>query len=168
MEELKQYITTVDNFPNHGIKFYDVSPLLQHKLCTTISALAAQYTDEFWRGVDGIVGIDARGFIFASALAFYKQKSLFLVRKAGKLPPPLSSHSYSLEYGTDTLEMKSGTGNVLIVDDVLATGGTLYASAELCKKSGYTVQGFTTILNLTSLNDFSWNDLKAKAVLAYE
>ncbi len=168
MSALKKYVSDVVDFPSKGIVFRDISPLLAEKFTETIEQMEAMFESSFWEDTCTIVGIDARGFLFASAVAAKKQKRLVLVRKANKLPPPVISLSYQLEYGEDTLEMKPGKGNVLIVDDVLATGGTLRAAADLCKKAGYTVGGFATAIDLTYLNDFSWEGLKVNSLIQYD
>ena len=90
-----------------------------------------------------------------------------LIRKAGKLPNPGGKVSYGLEYGNDALEMQNGSKKVLIVDDVLATGGTFKAAADLCKQTGHTVVDFGVFINLMALNNFEWNGIKAKTVLEY-
>jgi adenine phosphoribosyltransferase len=167
MSILKKYINDVSNFPSQGIVFRDISPLLAEKFSETIEEMEAMFKPSFWEDICTIVGVDARGFLFASALAAKKQKRLVLIRKAKKLPPPVISLSYKLEYGEDTLEMKPGKGKVLIVDDVLATGGTLQAAADLCKKAGYVVSGFATAIDLTYLNNFLWEGLKANSVIQY-
>lgn len=168
MEELKNYIAPVPDFPQKGILFYDISPLLAHRLPQAIRMLEALYPPEFWEDVDVIAGIDARGFLFASALAMHLEKQLALVRKPGKLPPPVTRYEYDLEYGSDALEMKAGSGRTVIVDDVLATGGTLRAAAELCNRSGYEVRGFATVIDLPFLHDFSWQGLRPKSLVRYD
>lgn len=168
MSALKQYVHDIANFPSQGIIFRDISPLLAEKFSETIEQMDRLFSKEFWDETCTIVGIDARGFLFASALAAKKQKRLVLIRKANKLPPPTISLSYDLEYGKDTLEIKAGKGKALIVDDVLATGGTLKAAADLCQKAGYDVNGLSTVIDLTYLNQFEWNNLKVKSLLQYD
>ncbi len=91
-------------------------------------------------------------------------------RKGGKLPPPFSEKSYDLEYGQATLQLKPGNGNVAIVDDVLATGGTLKAAAELCADAGYTVKSLAVLIDLAFLHDddFNWQGITPRAVMTYE
>lgn len=161
-------IDHVPDFPMPGIMFYDISRVLSTRMEDAISEMVALYSKEEWDSIDLIGSIDARGFIFASALAMHTDKNIVMIRKAGKLPPPLVSYKYDLEYGTDTLEMRHGNGNVLLADDVLATGGTLKAAAELCKKSGYHVNGFATFIDLRFLNNFTWQGLQCRSVLQYE
>ena len=167
-DHLKKFIADVPNFPKAGIMFRDITPLLTQHFHETIVALAETHTPQEWENIDCLVGVEARGFIFASALASYLNKGLVLIRKAGKLPPPVVSTSYDLEYGSDNLEVKKGTGRALIVDDVLATGGTLKAAASLCEDAGYKVKGFITLIDIRFLNQFDWNGLKVKSVIHYD
>jgi len=166
-EALKQYIDQVEDFPKPGVKFRDISPLLAGKFPETIAEMIALYDTSLWQEVDVIAGVDARGFIFAASIAEKLGKQLALIRKKGKLPPPVVSLTYQLEYGSDTLEMKMGEGNIVIVDDVLATGGTLTAAADLASKAGYEVSCLITAVNLAHLNNFSWNGLQAHSLIEY-
>ena len=103
--------------------------------------------------------------VINSALATLFSKGLVLIRKKGKLPPPVISKSYNLEYGQDSLEINPGSGNVIIVDDVLATGGTLKAAKELCKNAGYNVVDCGVLIDLKFLHE---SDIKTKSVIVYE
>ncbi len=139
MEELKQVIRDVPDFPKPGIVFKDITPLLQNAdvFQKVIAALLERYQ---LKSFDKIVGIESRGFLFGSALAYALKKSFVLVRKKGKLPWKTVSMAYDLEYGTDTIQMhedaiRSGDC-VLLVDDLLATGGTSRAACELIQKMG--------------------------------
>lgn len=161
---LEDYIENIPDFPKNGIIFKDISPLLASKYPQTIEKMAALLEPELVSTIDAFVGIDARGFIFASGLAMYFKKNLVMVRKGGKLPLPHEEIEYSLEYGTAKLSLKNGVGKVIIVDDVLATGGTLKAAADLCTRAGYEVIDFAVLLNLTYLNDFRWNNLRVKSL----
>src|ERR1700677_3566388 len=137
MLELKQAIADIPDFPRPGILFYDISPLLRDHLEATVQALDALLTDEEWSGIDALAGIESRGFILGAALALKRGKGFVLIRKQGKLPPPVVDVAYDLEYGSGVLEMQRGSGRLLLVDDVLATGGTLTAAANLCERAGY-------------------------------
>ena len=110
------------------------------------------------------IGIESRGFIFASALSMHYGGGLVLCRKKGKLPPPKIALDYQLEYGTDTLEIKPGQGNAVIVDDVLATGGTMNAAEQLASNAGYTVTDKLVLINLKFLN----SDTSVKSIIEYE
>ena len=132
---LLDYIHTIKDFPKEGIYFKDIQPLLADTVAfkqaiTEMGRLVEQ--PDYW------VGIESRGFIFASALAATFGGGLRLIRKHGKLPPHfLVKESYDLEYGSDTIEMKQGNGSVIIVDDVIATGGTMNASENIVSNAGY-------------------------------
>lgn len=167
--ELEALIRAVPDFPKPGILFRDITPLLANRLHDTILSLAALYSDAEWNQIDAIVGIESRGFILASALAFAKERQLLLVRKPGKLPPPVLRETYSLEYGNDALEMSTvqEPRRVLVVDDVIATGGTLAATCALCERSGHTVQGIAALINLTSLNQFDWQGVTPRWLFSY-
>ncbi|MFM9890073.1 MAG: adenine phosphoribosyltransferase [Rickettsiales bacterium] len=164
---LRSFVRDVPDFPKPGILFRDIAPLLREQLPATVAAMQGLYSPAEWAGVDVIGGIEARGFILGAALALAAGKGFVPLRKAGKLPGPLVARSYGLEYGKDTLELQHGTGRMLIVDDVLATGGTLEAAAELASEAGYIVAGFACLINLSFLNQFRWRDFTARAVLEY-
>jgi adenine phosphoribosyltransferase len=165
---LKRYIEDVADFPVQGVTFRDISPLLAERFAESAEAMAALFDEAAWREASAVVGVDARGFLFAAALAMLKRKRLALVRKAGKLPPPVVRLSYDLEYGSDTLEMKPGQGDVILVDDVLATGGTLRAAASLCERAGYRVAGLAAVIDLRFLNDFLWNGMRVRSLVQYD
>lgn len=137
--ELKSYIKEVPDFPKKGINYKDIQPLLADEQAF-FDALYDMGELVNIEKVDYFVGIESRGFIFASALAAMNMKGFKMVRKAGKLPTgDLVSMEYGLEYGRDTLEMEKGSGNVVIVDDVFATGGTMKAARLICDLAGYNV-----------------------------
>jgi adenine phosphoribosyltransferase len=155
MDNLKSLIREVPDFPKPGILFYDITTLLKDKagLRGVIDALCDHY-----RGarVDMVLGIEARGFIFAPALAYALGVGFVPVRKPKKLPSETLRVSYDLEYGTDSLEMHKDAvapgSRVLIVDDLLATGGTAAAVARLVEQAGGQVAGLAFAIELTFLN----------------
>jgi adenine phosphoribosyltransferase len=124
-------------------------------------------TPQEWDEVDALAGIESRGFILAAALAARRRKGFVLVRKQGKLPPPVVDVSYALEYGSGVLEMQKGQGRVVLVDDVLATGGTMTAAADLCDRAGYRLQGLLALIDLRLVADYSWRNLRLRAAVAY-
>jgi adenine phosphoribosyltransferase len=142
----------VPDFPEPGILFKDISPLLAdaHAFAEVISGLAV-----FAEGADIVAGVEARGFAIAGALARELGCGLVMVRKSGKLPPPTLRRSYALEYGTAEIEVPVDAvagRRVLLVDDVLATGGTLRAAAELLAEAGGSVTGLAVLLELGFLD----------------
>jgi adenine phosphoribosyltransferase len=152
--DLKSYIRDIPDFPKFGIIFKDITPLLQ-------SPEAFRYViDEFakhyeGRKIDAILAIEARGFLLGSALAYKMGKPLVPVRKRGKLPFQTVSVTYALEYGSDTVEIhRDGImagHRVLIVDDVLATGGTMSAACKLVQESGGKVESLAVLMELSFL-----------------
>lgn len=153
--KIQSLIQNVPDFPKPGIIFKDISPLLNdvEGYRDVIDAFAYRYAKS---GLDVVVGIESRGFLFAATLAYVLKLPLALVRKAGKLPDPKISHSYALEYGTDTLELhesaiQAGT-RALLIDDLLATGGTALAACELIEKMGGEVIEIGTVIELAYLH----------------
>jgi adenine phosphoribosyltransferase len=155
MDELKKLIREVPDYPKPGILFYDVTTLLKdpHGFHAMVDHLCAHYADA---KVDAVVGIEARGFIFAPALAYRLGAGFVPVRKPKKLPAKTASVSYQLEYGTDTLEIHEDAiqpgQHVLISDDLLATGGTAAATIKLIRQLGGIVSGAAFAVELTFLN----------------
>src|SRR5436190_1619776 len=153
-EPLKRLIREVPDFPKKGILFYDITTLLKDKtgFATLIDALAEHYMKN---RVDVVVGIEARGFIFGPALAYRLNAGFVPVRKPKKLPAETAKVTYDLEYGTDTLEIhKDAVGRgqrVIIVDDLLATGGTAKATAQLVESIGGEVAGMGFAVELDFL-----------------
>ncbi len=153
--ELKDYIRSIPDFPTPGILFRDITPLLKDPpaFAETISALVARYKDI---EIDAVAGIDARGFLFAAPTALTMGRPIVPIRKQGKLPYETHGVTYQLEYGTDTLEMHRDAvrpgDRVLIVDDLLATGGTLAAAVKLVERAGGLVAGLSVLVELTALN----------------
>jgi adenine phosphoribosyltransferase len=154
MDTLKQLIREVPDFPKPGILFYDITTLLKDKtgLRGTIDALKEHYDGAH---VDVVLGVEARGFIFAPALAYALGAGFVPVRKPRKLPAECAQVSYELEYGSDTLEVHRDAivngARVLIVDDLLATGGTAKAVTELVEQLGGSVAGLGFVVELTFL-----------------
>ena len=155
VEALKGLVRTVPDFPKPGILFYDITTLLKDKtgFAKLIDALAAHYLEE---KIDLVLGIEARGFIFGPALAYRLNAGFVPVRKPRKLPAPVARVTYDLEYGSDTLEVHKGAipngARVAIADDLLATGGTSLAAAQLVQKIGGTVAGLAFMVELDFLN----------------
>ena len=161
----KDYITEVPDFPVQGVNFKDISPLLANQKlfeeCIDEMGMLVDMPD-YW------IGIDARGFIFASALSMIHGGGVVMCRKAGKLPPPVTRKRYQLEYGTEWIEMKEGTGTAVIVDDVLATGGTLQATNDLAKMVGYDVIDNLVLIDLLYVPTVEGFNFKVKSLIQYE
>ncbi len=154
MNHLKTLIREVPDFPKPGILFYDITTLLKDAqgLHDLIDALGAQFAG---KGIDKVIGIEARGFIFAPAVAYALHSGFVPVRKPKKLPAEVERVEYQLEYGTDALEIHRDAirkgEHVLIVDDVLATGGTAAAVCQLVEKLGGNVVGLGFVIELDFL-----------------
>jgi adenine phosphoribosyltransferase len=168
---LKEHIRQIPDFPKPGILFYDVSTLLAHAAAwratiDNLSAAVAAFRP------DVLVGIESRGFLVAAPLALEMGLGFVMVRKQGKLPGPTLRHTYDLEYGTDTVEaqidaVKPGQ-RVVLLDDLLATGGTLAAAKALMTKLGAEVTGAACIMELTFLNGRERVGLPFYTVLSYD
>ena len=152
---MKQFIQNVPDFPREGINFKDVSPLLKDAaaFATAVSLMARAVEVE---EIDYVAGIEARGFILGSAVANFLNLGFLPIRKPGKLPGETVAQNYILEYGESSLEMQCGAvpegSNVLIVDDILATGGTAKSAAKLVERIGGRVVGFIFLASLEFLN----------------
>jgi adenine phosphoribosyltransferase len=153
--DLKQHIRHVPDFPKAGILFYDITTLLRDKVGfkTTIELLSTPYVDQ---GIDAVVGIESRGFILGAAVAERIGAGFIPIRKPGKLPARAIKEIYDLEYGKDALEIHEDAvargQRILIVDDVLATGGTAAAAVQLVRKLGGELHGLTFLIELLFLN----------------
>ena len=154
VEALKKLVRTVPDFPKPGILFYDITTLLKDKsgFAAMIDAMAAHYLDE---KIDLVLGIEARGFIFGPALAYRLNAGFVPVRKPGKLPAAVARVTYDLEYGADTLEIHLDASRrgqrVGLVDDLLATGGTMEATVKLVKELGGDIAGLAFAVELDFL-----------------
>ncbi len=174
MIDYKKYITEVPDFPNKGVNFKDITPLLSDsnifKEVIYKMAYRVNSAPDYW------IGIDARGFLFASALTMVRGGGAVMCRKAGKLPRPTANYSYQTEYSSDELSMHFGKGTAVIVDDVLATGGTLQATNRLAGIAGYDVIDNLVLIDLsyiprviTTLSDGAKEfDLEVKSLVQYE
>jgi adenine phosphoribosyltransferase len=167
MQDLKQFVVDIPDFPKPGILFRDISPLLRRHFAATIESIESMFTEQEWDAVDAVAGIESRGFILASALAERRGKGFVPIRKKGKLPPPVVDIGYDLEYGTGVLEMQAGQGRLLLIDDVLATGGTLTASTALSRQAGYVVQGIGVLIDIGIAPGFRCEDHVPRIVLQY-
>jgi len=167
MQDLKKFVVDIPDFPQPGILFRDISPLLRRHFAATIDSIERLFTEQEWDAVDAVAGIESRGFILASALAERRGKGFVPVRKKGKLPPPVVDIAYDLEYGKGVLEMQAGQGRVLLIDDVLATGGTLTASTTLSRQAGYVVQGIGVLIDIGIAPGFRCEGHVPRIVLRY-
>ncbi len=152
-DALASALRTIPNFPRAGILFRDIGPVLADgQLFREATRLMLERGGE----ADLYGGIESRGLVFAAAMATRAERGLVMIRKHGKLPPPVQRREYTLEYGTDTLEMApcptAGT-SLLLVDDLLATGGTLGAAAMLATQAGYRLVGAVVLIALTALHE---------------
>lgn len=156
-QNIKNRIREVDDFPTEGIKFYDISPLLADNTAFTESI--RQMSEPLRNRVDKLVAFDARGFLFASAMALELGVGLSMLRKPGKLPGETESVSYDLEYGTNCLEIQRDAvvnqERIALVDDVIATGGTALAGINLVRKLGGNIINFSAFIDLPSLGGSS-------------
>lgn len=169
--DLKQHIRGIPDFPKPGILFYDISTLLKHPGAwrETVGGLVEALKP--WKP-DLLVGIELRGFLVAAPAAFALNCGFVMVRKKGKLPGPTIPHTYDLEYGNDTVEIQTDAvipgQRVVVLDDLLATGGTMAAAVRLCRMVGANVVGAAFIIELTGLNGRKKLDVPVTSLLSYE
>lgn len=153
-KDLSKAIRDVPDFPKKGIIFKDITPILRDKdlFAQAVEEMAKPFKG---KGIDAVVAVESRGFIFGGVIAHSLGCGFVPVRKKGKLPYKTYSATYELEYGTDTLQIHTDAlnkdGRVLVVDDLLATGGTVSATCELVEKSGAVVEGISFLIELTFL-----------------
>lgn len=143
----------VPDFPEAGIVFRDLTPVFADG--TALRTITDALAEPFASGIDAVAGVEARGFVLAAAAAYALGVGVLIIRKPGKLPREVLSQSYDLEYGSATLEVQPDTlpagSRVLVLDDVLATGGTLAASTSLIERAGWIVAGVSVVLELSDL-----------------
>ena len=162
----KDYINEIQDFPKEGVSFKDISPLLLHPTKFKLAMMDIIQNVPF--SCFGWAGVESRGFLIASALSQLNDGGIVLIRKKGKLPPPTASHKYKTEYSEDELEIKIGTGSVVVVDDVLATGGTLQATNDLCQTAGYTVIDNLVLIDLLYVPRVKDFNLNVRSLISYE
>lgn len=168
--DIRDHIRQIPDFPKPGILFYDISTLLAHPLAwrETVDRLAAVVRP---LAPDMLFGIESRGFLTAAPLALQLGCGFGMVRKRGKLPGPTVSFTYELEYGSDTIEIQADAihpgQRVVVMDDLLATGGTLAASVELLQKVGARVEGAACIVELTFLKGRERLNVPVEALVQY-
>ncbi len=169
--DLKQHIRGIPDFPKPGILFYDISTLLRHPGAwrETVGGLAAALQP---LKPDVLAGIESRGFLVAAPVAFALNCGFVMIRKKGKLPGATIPHTYDLEYGSDTVEIQSDAitagQRVVVLDDLLATGGTMAAAVRLCRMVGGNVVGAAFIIELTGLNGKKRLDVPVTSLLQYD
>jgi adenine phosphoribosyltransferase len=169
--DLKQHIRSIPDFPKPGILFYDISTLLAHPQAwqTTVSRLAEALRPH---RPDMLIGIESRGFLVAAPVAYELGHGFAMIRKRGKLPGPTVPFTYQLEYGSDTIEIQQDAiaagQRVVVLDDLLATGGTMHAAIDLVRRQGGIVVGAGCIIELAFLKGRSRIDVPFTAMVAYD
>lgn len=169
--DLKKHVRQIPDFPKPGINFFDISTLIRHAEAwrTTIDRMADLIGP--WKP-EVLAAVDARGFLVAAPLAIALNCGTIMIRKSGKLPGKVKAHTYGLEYGTDTIEIQhdavAAGERVVIVDDLLATGGTLKAAAKLLRESGADVVGAACVIELSFLKARDALGIPFAALLQYD
>jgi len=168
MEKLKSLIKTYYDFPKKGIAFKDILGIIQDPEIFK-ELILKMSTNNVIKNSEAIISIDARGFIFGSAISLQASKPMLVARKPGKLPGELLKENYSLEYGESTLSIQKDSlkkfNSYAIVDDLLATGGTVECVANLLKKNGKSVYGLVTVIELMELGGRSKFDFPVESIL---
>jgi adenine phosphoribosyltransferase len=169
--DIKDHIRSIPDFPKPGILFYDISTLLSHADAWSV-AMGRMARSVSQHQPDLLAGIESRGFLVAAPLALKLGLGFVMIRKRGKLPGPTVPYEYALEYGTDVIEVQSDaveTGQrVVVLDDLLATGGTMGAAIDLLNSIGGTVVGAASIIELTFLNGRKRLDVPFNSLVAYD
>ena len=169
--DLRPHIRTIVDFPKPGILFYDISTLLAHPRAWQAAIAQLSEAIKHYKP-DVLAGIESRGFLVAAPLALHMECGFVMLRKRGKLPGKTVGHSYQLEYGQDTIEIQSDAiepgQRVVILDDLLATGGTLSAAIRLIEKVGGKVVGAGCIIELTFLNGRRLLDIPVTTLVQYD
>ncbi|MCK5445188.1 MAG: adenine phosphoribosyltransferase [Rhodospirillaceae bacterium] len=169
--DIKDHIRGIPDFPKPGILFYDISTLLAHPDAWQVAMGRMARMVGAWQP-DVLVGIESRGFLVAAPLALKLGCGFVMARKQGKLPGVIVSYEYELEYGSDTIEIQDDAippgKRVVILDDLLATGGTMNATVELCKKVGANVVGTAAIIELNFLKGRDRFDVPFDALISYD
>lgn len=169
--DIKDHIRSIPDFPKPGINFYDISTLLRHPDAWQVTMGRLAKSISAWQP-DVLAGIESRGFLTAAPLALKLGCGFIMVRKKGKLPGETIRHDYTLEYGTDTIEIQADAvkpgQRVVIMDDLLATGGTANAAVELFRKVGAEVVGVSAIIELTFLKGRDKLDVPVEALVQYD
>lgn len=153
--DLRKHVRSIPDWPKPGILFYDIMPLMADKdaFASSVDAIAGRYKD---KKIDYVIAVDARGFILGSAIAYKLNAGFVPIRKKGKLPFKTQSVTYDLEYGSGTLEIQADAikkdSNVLMVDDLLATGGTMAAACQLIEKLHGKILAIAFLMELKELN----------------
>ena len=169
---IRDIIKDYPDYPKQGIVFKDMWPVIDNP--DAFQYILEEFEREFRGKIDTVIGIESRGFLFATALSYAFGGGVVMCRKAGKLPNPTANYSYQTEYSNDELSIHFGKGKVVIVDDVLATGGTMLATNYLCKTAGYDVVDHLVLIDLkyiplteqsTHLGKFN---LEVKSLIQYE
>ncbi len=168
---IEDHIRQIPDFPKAGILFYDIATLLSHADAWSVTMNRMTRAVQAYQP-DILAGIESRGFLVAAPLALKLGLGFIMIRKTGKLPGKTVRHEYALEYGTDTIEIQADAlengQRVVVLDDLLATGGTMAASVELIRSVGAEVTGATCIIELTSLKGRTRFDVPFTALVAYE